>query len=282
MKATEIYRGTLARLDGAFTVELLASGLVEGEGLLRQPLGDEHIGAAARRNGFSQVLLRGSVGPEIREVACVRSRPVRISRRGVCAADLVAAETPIGEGINYLAGRSFSLVLKYGEVVGILTRADFNKLPVRSYVLTLLMRLEAVMDEAIEREWPKERWLNLVGATGIEKINQIHTERKRGGRELPLVSCASFAQKFSLCRRSEGLAKLFEETEREMGKSVRELPSLRNDVAHVVDLVRGPADDGAGGGRTPPDGFQQGMQRLRSQVQGIRRLVDGIAQFLDR
>lgn len=285
MRAGEVFRGTLERLDRAFTVELLASAPEEGEGILKPPVRDDDIVSAARRNAFARVLVglvHADGAADVHEIAQVELRTGRITgRRPVSAADLLAAETPIGEGIECLAERPFYLVLRHRKVTGILTRADFNKLPVKTYLNTLLVRLEAVLDEAVEKEWPDGGWLRLLSADQRLKISDLFERRQRQDREIPLLSCAQLPDKFVLGRRIPGLNGVFKEAGGRRRDVTDEILALRNDLAHGRDPVRGSADDAVGvpgNTRGIPSG---GIAKLRSQVDCIRALIDRVSDFCE-
>jgi hypothetical protein len=213
LKAGEIFRGTLERLDRAFTVELLSSAPEVGEGILKPPAREDDIVAAARRNSFARVLVglvRADGAADVHEIAQVDLRAGRITgRRPVSAGDLLSAETPIGVGIECLAERPFYLVLRHRKVTGILTRADFNQLPVKTYLNTLLVRLEAVLDEAVEKEWPDGAWVSLLPADRQRQISGLLERRRKQDREIPLLSCAQLPDKFVLGRRSPCLKGAF-------------------------------------------------------------------------
>ena len=115
---------------------------------------DDEILDLARKGRFTRIPLRsreqGLDGP-ITHVAIVDLDQGRVAeRREITVDDVISASTPIGWAVELLRRRRFYFVLDPDQIHKILTVSDVNRLPMRTYLHTVLDHLEGLMSEWIE------------------------------------------------------------------------------------------------------------------------------------
>jgi hypothetical protein len=127
----------------------------------------------------------------------------------------------------------------------LLTVSDLNRLPVRTYLHTLLDHLESVMAAAIGEAYPYDRWFALLSESRQAKVSELHELKQRSDFDTCLIDCTTLSDKATILARSEGL--------RPRAAAARHLP-----VGHHRRMIRASAS----GRRRPPDG--PGRRRVAS------------------
>ncbi|HKZ64322.1 MAG TPA: CBS domain-containing protein [Thermoplasmata archaeon] len=131
-------------------------------------------------------------------------------------------------------------VTEGGDVVGIATRGDLQRAPVRMLMFGLITLLEMQIIRLVRAYYPGDSWISFLRVRSVNNARDLQAERKQRNEAIDLADCLQFADKGQLILRSpqirqflgvitEGDPKVF------LSKAVQ----LRNKLAHGQDLASG-------------------------------------------
>lgn len=146
----------------------------------------------------------------------------------------------VADVAEVLTRQDACFVESYGNVSGILTRADMQKPYVRMWLFGIITLIEMVMNERIERRFPNDSWAPLLTGGRLDKANQLRDERLRLGQPCSLLDCLQMGDKTAILLNDPDFPKVFAFPTRSAAKAgMNELQSLRNHLAHNQDIVTG-------------------------------------------
>lgn len=171
----------------------------------------------------------------------LRGGSVRDHQQELRAEHLVSDATPLPDLLTRLLARPQAFVLDGTEVRGIVTRADLNKPPVRTYLFGLVSLLEMHLEYWIRAQYPAESWTGCLSAERIKKAKRLQKLRSAHGQECSLLECLQLCDKGNLIVKKAGLRSMMKLGGlKEAGELLEKAESLRNGLAHSShDLVRG-------------------------------------------
>jgi hypothetical protein len=170
--------------------------------------------------------------------------PIKNSMRTLNESLAVPANTSIRTALKAFSGDStgYRLVVTDGVATGIVTRSDFQKLPVRILAYTVVAALEALLMQVIEEHTYNDEWIALfadevtgldgfamqyavkgTGEAAIEKLMVNQRAYSSRGVVPPLLEIADFAQKWYAVHRLLELG-----------------PEFGNDMARIQRYLRNP------------------------------------------
>ena len=131
------------------------------------------------------------------------------------------------------------LVLHNQDVVGIVTPADLNKLPVRVYLYGLLSRLEMGLEHLIRSRHPSSadqlELLRLLGAEQRQKLQGTYNEQRQAGVDIDLIELLYLTDLIKIVRGRQALwTALGFAAETECRCELDGLIDLRRPVMHSV------------------------------------------------
>ena len=131
----------------------------------------------------------------------------------------------------------FRLLIAHGEVVGLVTLSDLQRLPVYSLLFGLVIAVEALLVEWIRRACGDEAdaWLRHL-ESGRQRAVERHFEKARAANvAIDRLSCASFTDEINAAL---GLGLLTRGDEHHL--CLEALVELRNDVCHAKEFAHTP------------------------------------------
>jgi hypothetical protein len=151
---------------------------------------------------------------------------------------VIRADDPLMEVIHVLTSSEYVFLTAFREVAGVVQRSDVNKPVTRMWLFGIVILGEMELTRLIDVYFPSDSWQALVPAGRIEKAVVLQEERGRRHQPCRLVQCLQFSDKFQLLlEHPEGLRLLGMESRRAGRKIIKELESLRNNLAHGQDIV---------------------------------------------
>ena len=151
---------------------------------------------------------------------------------------VVSLDTPLTDIVHALTHYACCFVSLRGSIVGVVTRADMEKPVVRMWLFGIIMLFEMLVVKDLRRRWPNERWAGLVSEGRLEKARALQEERQRRGIKAELLDCLQFSDKFQLMLREPSFLKQTGFASAAAAKkALKELESLRNDLAHGQDIA---------------------------------------------
>ncbi|EII3115731.1 CBS domain-containing protein [Vibrio parahaemolyticus] len=150
---------------------------------------------------------------------------------------VISDSTPLASLLNVLQVSDFLYVNHGARVVGIITKADLNKPPVRVYVFGMLSLFEMHLNSWIRYDYPDNCWKEKLSLKRSGKAQTIYEERKKNNQDLSLLDCLQLADKRDLLSKSKAFRDRFGFKKQEMERFIRGAEKIRNEVAHSQDSI---------------------------------------------
>jgi hypothetical protein len=187
------------------------------------------------------------------EVVCLREQGVIIgyARRedlnaGACGeharefreGQIIPGESSLSDVIHVLTLQQFGFISVLGDVAGYVSRSDINKPVVRMWLFGIITFIEMELMRLIEEFFPDESWIPAITEERVERARTMQEERKRRGQHCSLLDCLQLSDKGRiLISNEQAFAYVGFDSRRTAKKVIREVESLRNNLAHAQDIV---------------------------------------------
>jgi len=206
---------------------------VDAETVNRLPSGEwpwaEAAVAGVRKNGW----VTGYLTRDDRK----GEQPPRI--RQIDQQQLAGLNSSLADVIHVLSLFTYCFVELEGTVIGVISRGDIEKPVVRMWLFGFIILIEVQIVELIRAEWPDNGWLGLVSEGRLEKARQLQSERMRRGYSADLLDCLQFSDKMQIAiQHTEFTEALGFGSTSAAKKALKDLESLRNNLAHGQDITR--------------------------------------------
>lgn len=149
---------------------------------------------------------------------------------------LISDSTPLANIFSVLSIQNFVFVLSGNQVIGIVTKADLNKPPVRIYVFGIVSLLEMHLNKWI-LHYLGDDWANKVPKSRIADAWEIFEQRKGVNQELTLIECVQFCDKRDLLRENNDFLEAFCFSKRRLTSLLSRAERIRNDLAHSQNSI---------------------------------------------
>ena len=151
---------------------------------------------------------------------------------------VLSATSSLQEVMEALAENRYCFVSVLGKVGGIVSRTDIQKPPVRMWLFGMITIMEMFMVRTIEEIYPNGSWQQQVSQGRLKKAEEILRERQRRNQDARLIDCLQFSDKGNILIKNPDLRKDFGfESMRMAKRAVKDLESLRNNLAHAQDIL---------------------------------------------
>jgi hypothetical protein len=144
---------------------------------------------------------------------------------------LVSAHDPLKSLVRLLGTTPYRLVVDDARILGIVTRSDVHKLPMRLLVFALVTHLELLMAEIITTLIPGDAWINKLSGARRENFENKRTELRSANFDPPLIELTDFCDKRHLALPLLGELDI---GRRKAQSELRRIEDLRNKVAHAA------------------------------------------------
>jgi hypothetical protein len=158
--------------------------------------------------------------------------------RALAPQQILSADAPLSDVIHVLTRYDHCFVSVLGGVDAVATRADIQKPVARMWLFGMITMVEISIAERIRQNWPDGSWHGRLSRSRLEKAETLLEERRRRGQLCDLVDCLQLSDKAHvLLRDPEHLTQLGFVSRSAARQVVKELESLRNNLAHGQDIV---------------------------------------------
>ena len=152
---------------------------------------------------------------------------------------VVPTDAPLSEVIHVLTLQGYAFVAWLGEVVGYISRHDINRPVARMWLFGMVTLAEMEFMRMIEEYFPDESWRPHVSSERLARAVAFQEERTRRGQPCSVLECLQFSDKAQLLLESpQAMARFRLESKRAGKRIVKELESLRNNLAHAQDITQ--------------------------------------------
>lgn len=161
-----------------------------------------------------------------------------IPHRPISAEQLLAESSSLSEIVLALTRHDPCFVSRGEQVVGYVSRQEMQKPVVRMWLFGLITLIELEITERLRERWPDDTWTELLTKSRLAMARELEHEKARRGMETPLLDCLQLGDKAGvLIRDPEVLEALGFRTRRAAKRVIKDLQSLRNNLAHAQDIV---------------------------------------------
>jgi hypothetical protein len=159
---------------------------------------------------------------------------LRSFRRG----QVLTGDGSLSELVMALTVHEYVFVSLLGEVGAVAGRECVNTPVARMWLFGVITLTEMQLTQLIEERFPDDSWQRHVSAGRLEKAAALRQERMRRGQHSRLIDCLQLSDKGQvLAERQEILQNFGFDSKRTAKMVVKELESLRNNLAHSQDIV---------------------------------------------
>jgi len=145
---------------------------------------------------------------------------------------LISDSTPLAEIFSVLSSRHFSFVIYGNNIVGIITRADINKPPVRIYIFGIISLIEMHLNSWINHFYPNNTWVPIICTRRMDDAKIVYEQRKGNNQELTLLECLQLCDKRELLKKIDEFLGIFEFSKRKFETHIERVEKIRNELAH--------------------------------------------------
>lgn len=148
-------------------------------------------------------------------------------------------QSPLADVIHILTLFAHCFVTLDGTIIGVISRGDIEKPVVRMWLFGIIILIEMIAIEEIRRRWPDQGWLAGLSEGRLQKAHQLQDERQRRGLDADLLDCLQFSDKLQLLLNDPQLIESMGfQSANAAKKVIKDLESLRNNLAHGQDITR--------------------------------------------
>lgn len=158
--------------------------------------------------------------------------------RGFGPGQVLPGEAPLSEVVHVLTRYDFAFVTAMDDVAGVIARGDMQQPVVRMWLFGMITLAEQELLERIRAQWPDGGWTRLLSAGRLDKAQQLFDERRRRGQHVDLAACLQLSDKAQILMEIDAQRAAFGMPTKGAAKRViKDLESLRNNLAHAQDIV---------------------------------------------
>jgi hypothetical protein len=144
----------------------------------------------------------------------------------------------LSELVGALTMQEHVFVSLLGEVVAVAGRESVNTPVARMWLFGIITLTEMQLTQLVEELFPDGSWQTLVTTGRVEKAAALREERLRRGQHCRLLDCLQLSDKGQILAERPEMMRFFGfDSKRTAKKIVKELESLRNNLAHAQDIV---------------------------------------------
>lgn len=158
--------------------------------------------------------------------------------RGFAAGQVVGADASFTDVIEVLTRHDWCFVNVLGDVSGAVGRADTQKPIVRMWLFGIITLIEMKMLDRIKTNWPDNSWTAMVSPERLRLAEKLQEERRRRNQPCGLLDCLQLPDKAQILMQDPAQLAEFEfKTIGAAKRVIKDLESLRNNLAHAQDIV---------------------------------------------
>jgi len=154
--------------------------------------------------------------------------------------ELIAESASLADVFSVLHDAPRIFVLKGTKVMGIVTRGDLQKAPIRMWVFGLITLIEMNLLFIVRARYPNDSWKNHISEARLRKANDLFDERKKRNEAIDLADCLQICDKADLVLKIPDIKQKIEDGLTKSPQTILDsAEDLRDILAHAQDLVVG-------------------------------------------
>lgn len=150
---------------------------------------------------------------------------------------VISDSTPLANLLNVLKKKDYLYINHGAKIVGIITKADVNKPPVRVYVFGMISLCEMHLNSWIKHYYPENMWHERISDNRLTHVQELYEERKGNNQDLTLLDCLQLADKKTILAGTKDLLESHGFSKKGFEKFIRYVEKIRNELAHSQDSI---------------------------------------------
>ena len=151
---------------------------------------------------------------------------------------VLASDSSFSDIIHVLTLHQYGFIRLFDDIVGYVSRSEINKPVVRMWLFGIITIVEMEFSQMIEEFYPDQSWQNMLQEKRLAKALELQQERQRRNQHCNLIDCLQLSDKGQIVIQNPGFLEMLDIGSKSIAKKVlRELESLRNNLAHSQDIV---------------------------------------------
>ena len=151
--------------------------------------------------------------------------------------ELLLDTTSISEVFKVIIDFNHVFILSFGRVAGIITRGDFQKVPIRMWLFSLISLIEMQMLRIIRERFPENSWDESISPERNKKVKKFFVDNESKNEEIDLVDCLQFCDKYTIISETEDLLEKLQYGKKDFCTLLKNLRKLRDNLAHAQDII---------------------------------------------
>jgi len=200
----------------------------------------------------------------------MRTKQIYSAMRQIKLDGVISADTSAHEMIKLFRRSKFFFVNRVSDLVGLVTYADIDKIPVRLWLYVLISRFEILLHQLIGEFYDGSSWMNVLAPSRRSKIAKLFDEKRRNDVDISLQDCLNLGDMISLLECDNKLRLYVGYASRNLcRKEISGLDALRNSVMHPSNSLIS-SYDGVKVLDERIERLQQAIERVESRLLGLK------------
>lgn len=152
--------------------------------------------------------------------------------------EILTDSSYLQEVIIVLEKSSDCFISSLGNIGAYISRREIQKPPVRMWLFGLITILEMYIVQKIKTTFPNETYKQHLSQGRLEKAQALMEERRRRNQSVDLLDCLQLSDKGQILIKDPAVRQdIGIQSINEGQKALKELESLRNNLAHSQDII---------------------------------------------
>ena len=151
---------------------------------------------------------------------------------------VLSSDSSFSDIIHVLTLHQYGFIHIFDDVVGYVSRSEINKPVVRMWLFGIITFIEIELGQMIQEYYPEQSWRKMLTEKRLNKAIELQDERQRRNQQCELIDCLQLSDKGQIAIQNPTFLDLLDIGSKSVAKRlVRELESLRNNLAHSQDIT---------------------------------------------
>lgn len=151
---------------------------------------------------------------------------------------ILSSESSLTDVIQMLTRHNYCFIAMCDTVFGVIDRSDIQKPVVRMWLFGMITLIEMFLLDRIKTNLPGDKWESFLSPERLKKARELLKERERINHRCSLLDCIQLSDKVKIILEDKALiTALGFKSKRAVKQTIKELGSLRNNLAHAQDIV---------------------------------------------
>ena len=151
---------------------------------------------------------------------------------------VLSSDSSLSDIIHVLTLQQYGFIRMFDDVVGYVSRSEINKPVVRMWLFGIITFIEMEIGQLVQEYYPEQSWHNMLTEKRLAKALELQEERLRRNQHSDLIDCLQLSDKGQIVIQNPEFLALLDIGSKSVAKRlVRELESLRNNLAHSQDIA---------------------------------------------